>query len=244
MPGNYWIKLYIEVLDDSKMATLPDRLWRRVIELFMLAGRYYKNGELPDTNELAWVLRVPMDELDLDLKQIQQTGIIDRIENGWMVVKFAKRQAKMTDAEKMKLHRDRQHREQYYGEEVTGNEQECVTLSNASVTQITDNRLTDNRLTDTDRETDASLSLVIDSYKKYIGKCTPIMENILGEALKTYPAEWFDKAFEIAAGSGRKRWDYSEGILKNWKTTTGPPGKNGRDRITAPARNKYAELPK
>ena len=35
MSSFYWIKLYHEVLDDPKMALLPDRLWRRTIELFI-----------------------------------------------------------------------------------------------------------------------------------------------------------------------------------------------------------------
>ena len=39
MPSKYWIKLYHEVLDDPKMARLPDRLYRRCIEVFLLAGK-------------------------------------------------------------------------------------------------------------------------------------------------------------------------------------------------------------
>jgi len=26
--ADYWIKLYHEIIDDPKMATMPDRLWR------------------------------------------------------------------------------------------------------------------------------------------------------------------------------------------------------------------------
>jgi DNA-binding transcriptional regulator YhcF (GntR family) len=131
------------------MATLPAQLWKRTIEMFLLAGRYYKDGQLPDTNELAWSLRCPMEDLDLDLRQLAQTGIIKKTETGWLVVNFSKRQAKMTATDKMKLYRDRLKRDQYYdddSEDVT----DTVTLSNmdvlSKVTQITDNRLTDNRL--------------------------------------------------------------------------------------------------
>jgi len=38
MTGNYWIKLYIEILHDAKMGAMSDRLWRRTIEMFLLAG--------------------------------------------------------------------------------------------------------------------------------------------------------------------------------------------------------------
>lgn len=30
--ADYWLKLYIEILDDPKMATLPDRVWREKVE--------------------------------------------------------------------------------------------------------------------------------------------------------------------------------------------------------------------
>ena len=89
MSGNYWIKLYHEILDDPKMATLPDRLWRRVIELFLIAGRLYEDGNLPETNQIAWTLRMNTDDLAMDMQQIATTGIVERTVNGWMIPKFA-----------------------------------------------------------------------------------------------------------------------------------------------------------
>lgn len=86
--ANYWIKLYTEILDDPKMATLPDRLWRRVIEIFLCAGRLGKNGELPETAQLAWMLRMSIDELEMDLIQIAATGMLERNESGWYVTKW------------------------------------------------------------------------------------------------------------------------------------------------------------
>ena len=143
MAATYWIKLYLAILDDSKMAVLPDRLWRRTIELFLLAGLYHKDGLLPDTNQLAWTLRMSTDDLTLDLQQIAATGIIERVVNGWMVVNFAKRQAASDPAERMRQMRERKQEQQYYGD---------VTDSLRDVTQIADNRLTD---TDTDTDTEA-----------------------------------------------------------------------------------------
>lgn len=142
--ADYWIKLYHEILDDPKMAVLPDRLWRRVIELFLMAGRLHKDGLLPDTNQIAWMLRMPTDDLILDLQQIALTGIIERQVNGWKVVKFAKRQAAVPAKERMEQMRDRQHRQQYYGSDT-----QDVTQPLRNVTQITDIQITDNR-SDTD----------------------------------------------------------------------------------------------
>lgn len=113
---DYWIKLYHEILDDPKMATLPDRLWRRVIELFLCAGRLNQGGLLPDTKQLAWMLRISTDDLDLDLRQIAMTGIIQQTQDGWIVPKFAKRQGAATGAERVLRHRERQHKAQYYGD--------------------------------------------------------------------------------------------------------------------------------
>lgn len=138
---DYWIKLYLEILDDPKMATLPDRLWRRVIELFVLAGRFGINGDgnLPDTRQIAWMLRMPTDDLAHDLDQLIGTNIIEPIPNGWRVVNFAKRQAPMTAAEKQKRYRERLHREQYQDSNVTG--------ALPKVTQKADNR---EQITETD----------------------------------------------------------------------------------------------
>lgn len=135
--GGYWIKLYQEILDDPKMATLPDRLWRRIIELFLIAGRTADSGELPDTKQIAWILRCHADEIALDMEQIQSTGIIERTNTGWFITQFAKRQAPSQPKERKQQQRERDHKSQYYGHD-------DVTKMSQNVTQI--DRLTDNRI--------------------------------------------------------------------------------------------------
>jgi hypothetical protein len=49
--ARFWIKLYLEILDDPKMGRLPDHLWRRAVELFLLAGRAGNDGALPALRE-------------------------------------------------------------------------------------------------------------------------------------------------------------------------------------------------
>lgn len=116
---DYWIKLYMEILDDPKMGTLPDRVWRRIVELFLIAGRIQKDGHLPDTRQLAWILRMNPDDLEGDMMQIASTGIAIREVNGWFIPNFEKRQGPAPAAERKAQQRNRQHREQYYGN-VTG----------------------------------------------------------------------------------------------------------------------------
>jgi hypothetical protein len=177
--GNYWIKLYIEIIDDPKMATLPDRLWRRVIELFLLAGKMGANGYLPTTSQLAWLMRMETDELELDLQQLSNTGIIEPVPNGWLISKFQERQASVSEARRAKEYRKRIRQSQYYDD--------TVTKRDASVTQI--NRLTDNRLTESDTE-DKKVTLFStrDAEKAYIqvtgfssmpNTALPYLENIM-----------------------------------------------------------------
>lgn len=114
--AGYWIKLYIEILDDPKMAKLPDRLWRRMIELFLVAGQLggiEKNGNIPDLLSLAWLLRVQTDVLELDMKQLETTGMIKRTLEGWNIVNFAKRQAAVPPKERTKQYRTRKHHDEY-----------------------------------------------------------------------------------------------------------------------------------
>lgn len=113
--ADYWLKLYTDILDDPKMGTLPDRIWRRTIELFLIAKKQGTDGELPETKQIAWLLRLPEKEVETDLLEIEKTGIIERTECGWFVVKFAKRQAASTDAERKARQRDRERKEQYSG---------------------------------------------------------------------------------------------------------------------------------
>ena len=134
--ADYWIKLYHEILDDPKMATLPDRLWRRSVELFLIAGKLCsdKSGVLPDTRQLAWLLRMQTDELQADIDQLVRTGIVESIPNGWLIVNFNKRQSPATSTERVQQYRERKQKEQYY---------DNVTDLKRNVAQINRDRLTE-----------------------------------------------------------------------------------------------------
>lgn len=150
MADKYWIKLYLAILEDPKMATLPDRLWRRVVELFLLAGKINGDGQLPETKQLAWVLRMHTDDLYGDLRQIEATGIIQKKQDGWLVTKFAERQSAAKPSERKRQQRERDHMNQYDG-------YVDVTKLSRNVTQI--NRLTDNRLTESDYADNSTISI-------------------------------------------------------------------------------------
>jgi DnaD/phage-associated family protein len=208
--ADYWIKLYHEIIDDPKMATLPDRLWRRVIELFLLAGKLSanKSGELPDTRQLAWLLRMPTDELATDLDMLKNTGIVQPIPGGWIVSNFEKRQRAASASERVRQHRERQQKRQY---------QEGETFLERNVTQI-------NRAEQSRAEAEAEplppppRSELFRLYEREIGPLTPMISDRLKAAERDYPVDWFPLAFQEATTHNARNWKYIEAILGRWKT--------------------------
>ena len=107
MRSTYWIKLYHEILHDPKMGRLSDHLWRRTIELFLLAGENGQEGALPSLDDMTWTLRTSPDELTADLEALAADpfNIVMLIDGAWTVTQFAKRQAAMSSTERSRRHR-------------------------------------------------------------------------------------------------------------------------------------------
>jgi len=134
MATKYWIKAYIEILDDPKMGRLPCNLWRRFMECCLLAGEEREDGYLPDLPTMAWRLRVDERPLDQELRGLAETGLLSLreytpFETRWFVSNFAKRQEAMPKAEYM-----RRLRETAPLPTVT----EPVTISNIDIDKIKD----------------------------------------------------------------------------------------------------------
>lgn len=112
MAANYWIKLYMEILDDPKMGRLPCNLWRRFVECCLMAGESREAGFLPDLATLAWRLRVDERTLHQELTSLADFGLLELkpynpFDTRWFVVNFAKRQAASSVTERVKRHRER-----------------------------------------------------------------------------------------------------------------------------------------
>ena len=131
----YWIKLYTEILDDPKVAMMPDYLWRRMIELFLLAGRLGKGGALPDSKQIAWALRAKESKVEADLEMLSNEGIVRRTNDGWVVVNFEKRQAPSPDTIRKQQQRERSKRDRYGHEDVTNCDGQCDTECHEDVTK-------------------------------------------------------------------------------------------------------------
>lgn len=267
MPNNYWVKLYIEILDDPKMGRLPDRLFRRAIEIFLLAGDAHLEGVLPSVDDMAWRLRLNPGTIEEDLQALEKTGIVSKVDGTWFVTKFSKRQARISDAERMQGSRDRKRREQYYGDEGVTLEKsaqkqsgyEPVTTRNADID--TDIDTYSNNINGCEGEkqpenavdgqpgNSSDLGSVYKAYEENIGALTPMIADELEDLIQEHGATWVIEAIKIAAINGKRSLAYVRGILQRWKvdgygtnivkhTST---GKNGSSPVETAAQRMLRE---
>jgi len=105
MTGRYWIKLWIDILQDRKMAELSDRLWRRFIELLLIAKAEDDAGLLPDLFWTARQLGLSEEALETDLVELGKIGLVAQKDGRWLVPKFMERQTAKGGAERKKRER-------------------------------------------------------------------------------------------------------------------------------------------
>lgn len=116
MASNYWIKLYHEIIDDPKMMKMSEVLFSRCIKLFLLAGDHGQDGDLPPLEDAAWRLRIPEEELESDLIELQRVGITAHQDGVWSIAKWEERQGPMTSTERVRRHRARKQRQRHIQE--------------------------------------------------------------------------------------------------------------------------------
>jgi DNA-binding transcriptional regulator YhcF (GntR family) len=121
MSAKYWIKLYHEILHDPKMARMNDTLWRRTIELFLMAGETDRGGALPAIEDMAWQLRINPAQLQSELSDLQNVGIISTENGEYLVSRFSERQEPMKKAEYMQRRRDTKQKQEHYQSVTNGN---------------------------------------------------------------------------------------------------------------------------
>ncbi len=116
MPSKYWIKLYHEILDDPKMGRMSEVLFARCIKFFLLAGDLDKKGTLPAVSDMSWRLRIPEEELESDLIELQKLSITANKEGVWRITKWKDRQRARTSAERTHMWREQKRRAEYVRE--------------------------------------------------------------------------------------------------------------------------------
>ena len=90
------------------MGRLPNHLWRRAVELFLLAGRQGNDGALPPVEETVWILRLSEDKLLEELHDLAESGVVQATEPGiWIVTHFVEWQAVIPVDERVRQFRER-----------------------------------------------------------------------------------------------------------------------------------------
>lgn len=86
MTSYYWAKLWIDLLDDCKVALMNDWLFRRFIMFILAAKEYNHEGLLPPVADLAWRLRLAEKQVADALSALSQVGVAKETSEGWMLI--------------------------------------------------------------------------------------------------------------------------------------------------------------
>mgnify|MGYP002389939126 FL=1 len=222
----YWIKLFIEMLDDPKVATLPDRLYRRWVEVMMLAGKADKEGEIPNTKQCSWSLRLDEVTIETDFEQLAIAGLIERKRNTWRVINYKKRQAPVPDSERYRELRkrnpqyDRTKDKRFANETFAGaNEMQTPRLENTDTD--TDTEQIQNRIEDDGEFQPRENENIYRLYESNIGPLTPIISDRLIMIEQEYPEDWIKDAFHTASLNNVRKLSYVISVLDNRKNGNG-----------------------
>lgn len=221
-----WIKLYSEILDDPKMGRLPNHLWRRAIELFLLAGRNGNGGVLRPVEEMAWALRSSPDEIRSSLMSLAEIGVVHETPDGWVVTNFAKRQAALTPAERQSRHR-------------AGN-----SMSRGSHENVTEEDREE------DKETEKDIEIVAATLLKHKFPFNPNTGTIISGWKEDFSDDIIVRAIEDAASHGARSLNYVDRIIIGWKANGVPPtreervsqAKSDRQGKQSPAKNQSVAI--
>ncbi len=114
----FWMKLYHDRLNDPRFQALSDRLWRRAVELELVASltrRETHLGRLPRVEEIAFHLRLQAEEVEADLVELSRPPLrLTELVNGhWFLRNFAERQVATSSSARGVLRREREQRKAY-----------------------------------------------------------------------------------------------------------------------------------
>ena len=228
--NNYWMKLWFDILRDPKMGMLPDRLWRRVIELFLLAGQNGEDGLLPDVPTIAWQLNKPVTAIVADLNKIAEVGIVQEIQEGkWFVTNFKKRNEPVDSRKRIKDFRQRERYEKS-NESVTEVKRECNDALQLRYQEEQKNRITEKQITETTNQSSSIAEKGDDDdlFRAFetIAAVTPEVRKAINQAADSYGAAWVRDAIAEGVVHGAKSFAYVNRILASWKANGKPSNGN------------------
>ncbi|MCR4406440.1 MAG: DnaD domain protein [Anaerolineae bacterium] len=79
-------------------------------------------------------------------------------------------------------------------------------------------------------------------YEQNIGLLQPLLADELRDAEQTYPANWIEEAFHIAAQNNVRRWSYVRRILERWAAEgKGETGRRDEENRKRYIRGEYGD---
>lgn len=226
----HWIKLYTEILNDPKMLRLDDHLWRRTIELFLLAGLQNRYGTLPNIDDIALHFRSKdVTQVLKDLQELKKIGIVKETKSGWVVTKFTARQAPSAAAIRMRRYRNKLRN-------VTHNENVTVLNQNQTQNQNQNQNQTQKREDDD--------GIVFEMFENNICLLNARMAEQLGDAIDTYGRDRVIEGIKIASDNNGRTVKYLLTVLENRKNGKDFRKKKPKDMNSQEARERYGEWEK
>lgn len=70
-----WVRLYVELLDDRKVQSLPPHLFKTWVNILCLAG--LADGVLPSVDDIAFRLRISSNDASTQVDELVLAGLID-----------------------------------------------------------------------------------------------------------------------------------------------------------------------
>lgn len=104
--AGYWIKFYTEFNNDPKIGMLPRDAQLLFVKLLLVAAENDKEGNVPTTSEIAWMLREQIDWVETNIAHLVSIHIVDKNQDGtYKITNYKKRQSKFDDKERQREHR-------------------------------------------------------------------------------------------------------------------------------------------
>ena len=107
--AGYWLKLYVEILDDSKYFRLSDAARAGMFELMLVAKRFENDGILPPLPEIAFQTRRSEDWWQPVIKELGQINFLIENDGVLKIRKFEERQSAIPSTERSRQHRKVKH---------------------------------------------------------------------------------------------------------------------------------------
>jgi len=219
--ANFWMKLYVEILDDPKVGRIPEYLFARMIKLFLVAKETNRDGLLPPVSELAWRLRTDEGSISTTLAALGLIGVVRETTPGiWLVVNFAKRQAAESSAERVKNFRQRE-RNEALQEAKRGETFSSVSSSSSSSDSLEEGMQGGKPFTAAE-----TASAIASFGNNGARKCEQLYQKVTGQpCIPPNQTDMALKYLQAVIDSGEPDIEQGKQVFAQWCSTQ---GKNGR----------------